>query len=109
MTEHWTKNFTKEELRECRRMDQADAFLDTPVARRVFNALDVLGWKVVPQRELMPHEDGRWPVPIGTRAKWPSWCNHEFSASEIAKRAKPQRPKLRLIEQHPDDDGDAHA
>jgi hypothetical protein len=73
--------------------DRAAALLDSPQARHFFNALDELGWMVVPQRPLLPGEDKRWPVPIGTRAKWPSWCNHEFAAL----------PKLRLVKKHPDD------
>src|SRR5262249_59018900 len=113
MSEHWTKRFTKEELRELRREDRAAdrafALLDSPAGRQFFNALDTVGWKVVLQRPLFPGEpEARWPVPIGTRAKWPAWCNHEFSAAEIAKEKRAaKRPKLRLVEKHPDD-GDAH-
>jgi hypothetical protein len=97
---------SKEELRQLRRADRAEAFLDSLAGHRFLNDLDALGWMLVPRilRPLLPelHKDG-WPVPIGTRAKWPSWCNHEYSAAEMAKRAKPQRPKLRLVEKHPDD------
>ena len=103
---------TKEELREqLRRGDRAGAFLDGPAGRQFLNDLDALGWMLCLQGEAPPDGE-RWPVPFNTRGKYPSWCNNEFSASEIAKRhrnrTKPQRPKLRLVEKHPDD-GDADA
>jgi hypothetical protein len=89
---------TKEELRELRRGDRAVAFLDSPAGRQFLNNLDALGWMVV-QRSVDNTGD-EWPVPLGTRAKWPSWCNHEFSATEIAKRerVRRKRSKLRLVE-----------
>jgi hypothetical protein len=70
--------------------------LDSPTGRRFFNALDALGWMVVQQRPGFVPEGDRWPVPFNTRAKWPSWCNHEFAHSQLL--PKPQRPKLRLVE-----------
>jgi hypothetical protein len=80
-----------------RRADRAVAFLDSPAGRQFLNDLDALGWMLVLQSEALPDGE-RWPVPLDTRAKYPSWCNHEFSAAERAKR-----PKLRLVEKHPDD------
>jgi hypothetical protein len=80
------------------RADRAFAFLWSPAGRQFLNDLDAQGWMLCLQGEALP--DGRrWPVPIGTRGKYPSWCNHEFSASEMAKakRAKLQ-PKLKVIE-----------
>ena len=105
MTKPPKLNWSKEELREFRRQDRAEAFLDSRAGHQFLNDLDALGWMLVPQhlRPLLPelHKDG-WPVSIDTRAKWPSWCNHEFSAAERVK-AKRAKPKLRLVEKHPDD------
>lgn len=103
MTNSW---MTKEERRELRRGDRAAAFLDSPAGRQFLNDLDALGWMICFQGEALPDGE-RWPVPFGTRAKYPSWCNREFAASELAKKhAKPRRPKLRLIDGgKPDDDG----
>jgi hypothetical protein len=92
---------TKEEL-EDRAADRAGALLDSPAGRQFFNALDALGWMVCQQPQ---YDTGnRWPVPVGTRAKWPDWCNHEFSATEITKQKRVQRKrsKLRLVERRPD-------
>jgi hypothetical protein len=82
---------------EDERKHRAAAFLDTPIARRVFNALDILGWMVVPQPgTMLPHENGRWPVPIGTKAKWPSWCDHSF-----AQRAQKKAAVVKLVPSEP--------
>jgi hypothetical protein len=55
---------------------------------------------IVLQGEALPDGE-RLPVPLGTRAKYPSWCNHYLSAAERAKRRA--KPKLRLVEKQPDD------
>jgi hypothetical protein len=66
--------------------------LDSPFGRRVFHALDRLGWMVVQQDAGLGCGSDGWPVPLGTRAKWPAWCNDEFAAYRL------RRSKLRLVE-----------
>jgi hypothetical protein len=81
------------------RVDRAEALLDRPIVQHVFNAVDVLGWKVVQQDPTIP---GRWPVPYWDppTAKWPSRCDD-------SDREKPAA-KLRLIDGgKPDGDGGA--
>ena len=62
--------------------ERAEALLDSEVGRQVFLALDLIGWKVAHQTS----DDEQWPVPLATQDEWPSWCNHEFSYSEMVKR-----------------------
>src|SRR5262249_7132318 len=102
MTKFITR-LTKEE-RELRRADRAVAFLDSPAGRQFLNDLDALGWMLCVQGEALPDAQ-QWPGPFYTRAKYPSWCDHSYASPQ---RQKPRRPKLRLVEKHPDD-GDADA
>jgi hypothetical protein len=80
---------------------RAMALLDTPDARRFFNALDALGWMVVPQGPLPPNDE-RFPVAFNTRAKWPSWCNNEFSFAALQQPKR--REKLRLVHKRADEE-----
>jgi hypothetical protein len=86
---------SREERRQYEREDRASLLLDRPLVRHFMNALDVLGWKIVPQNG----SDAGWLVPDWSKGKWPSWCQDD--------RKKPS-PKLRLIDggKPPDDGGD---
>jgi hypothetical protein len=67
--------------------------------RRFVHALDVIGWKIVPQRVTPGLPDmPRLSVPLGSRRKnWPSWIDDG--------REKPS-PKLQLLDGGKDDDGE---
>jgi hypothetical protein len=77
----------REMEREDRRADRAWAVLYGPLFWRFVHALDVLGWKIVPQDP--ERGEVRLFVPMGSKRKhWPSWIEDD--------RKKPS--KLRLID-----------
>ena len=74
-----------QERLEDRRADRALGLLNGPLFWSFVHALDVCGWKIVPQDG---RGDMRLPVPIGSKRKaWPNW---------IEAPEKP-KPTLRLI------------
>lgn len=77
-------SLSRQERAQCDREDRAFAFLldDPALFWRFVYALDVIGWKIVPQDDR--RGDMRLPVPLGSERKnWPNWImdDRETTAS----------------------------
>jgi len=78
---------SREERLEDERNERAFALLNSPLFWRFVHALDVIGWKIVPQDPA--RGEMRLCVPLNTKRKhWPSWIEDD----------RETLPKLRLID-----------